>query len=359
MSRSYTKQTLRDLALFSKGFCYFDDCRDELMSEGEFVGNVAHIHSVKQKGPRHDSTKTTKELNQIWNLLLLCYRHHIIVDSKRKETEWPAEKLFEVKRTRENDTSERRISQLDQMIELLMAKKDQETAEIRDQISQIVSNRISDILDEKTSIRIDSRLGFLTIHIVPESILEENFVFDSHKVNEVPPGLMRPIYAGSWDDSPFGDGYAHFDGKDQIDVNTSGSYCLFHETGFVEFADHQLIGGFGPIDHLLVQNDKKSITKEIIVKICQSIESGIKVCQVLDLVTPFHIFIQIQNIRGFTVENSNRWDTRSNRPISEVSFDEYLYFDLDDFDYDVICSKTRPFFDRIWRASGSMEVPTA
>lgn len=68
-----------------------DDCN--------FAEN-AHIHAVGSTGPRHKSTITQEEINDISNLMLLCSEHHHLIDTKPKN--YSGDTLVKIKKTHEN-----------------------------------------------------------------------------------------------------------------------------------------------------------------------------------------------------------------------------------------------------------------
>jgi hypothetical protein len=67
--------------------CAFPDCREELneasanLAGGIVIGEEAHIVAREDDGPRGDSVLTVDQRDDYANLVLLCRRHHKIVDS--------------------------------------------------------------------------------------------------------------------------------------------------------------------------------------------------------------------------------------------------------------------------------------
>jgi hypothetical protein len=71
-----------------------------LVEENDIVtGVVCHIKARKARGPRYDSSQTDAERNDAANLILLCARHHKIVDAAPME--YTADCLFAMKKERE------------------------------------------------------------------------------------------------------------------------------------------------------------------------------------------------------------------------------------------------------------------
>lgn len=64
--------------------------------EGNF-GELAHIHAVGGKGPRHCKDMSREELNSTNNLMLLCQEHHKMIDDNPTifNGEYLREKKFE------------------------------------------------------------------------------------------------------------------------------------------------------------------------------------------------------------------------------------------------------------------------
>lgn len=81
--------------------CAFPDCRQELIEEmiggqGDvLVGQEAHIIARNAEGPRGESDLTASQRDTYENLILLCARHHIIVDNDVMA--YPVERLLSVK----------------------------------------------------------------------------------------------------------------------------------------------------------------------------------------------------------------------------------------------------------------------
>lgn len=94
---------------FSAGQCAFPECplrtlaRETESDDATVVGEVAHIHSYEDDGPRADLTLSLEARNKYPNLLLLCGHHHALVDKQ------PATHTAEMLRLWKRDT-ERRVS---------------------------------------------------------------------------------------------------------------------------------------------------------------------------------------------------------------------------------------------------------
>lgn len=69
--------------------------REEQAGAYSFLGDVAHIHATRDRGPRANASLSSDERDHPDNLFLLCLDHHKLVDDY-PET-YTAEKLLEIK----------------------------------------------------------------------------------------------------------------------------------------------------------------------------------------------------------------------------------------------------------------------
>lgn len=89
-------------ALFArcKNRCAFPECTAPIAEDNETVtGEVCHIRAQKPGGPRYDHHQTPSERNAGANLVLLCARHHKIVDTETEK--FTIEALQKMKRMHE------------------------------------------------------------------------------------------------------------------------------------------------------------------------------------------------------------------------------------------------------------------
>ncbi len=61
-------------------FCNRSLLKDLTLGEDGNYGQVAHIHAVSLNGPRHVPDMSKEEINNVANLMLLCYDHHTMID---------------------------------------------------------------------------------------------------------------------------------------------------------------------------------------------------------------------------------------------------------------------------------------
>lgn len=76
-----TIRTVKRLFALSANTCAFPDCgRAIVQPDGIVTGEIYHIASPNKTGPRYDPKLTKEARHSFENLLLLCERHHKIVD---------------------------------------------------------------------------------------------------------------------------------------------------------------------------------------------------------------------------------------------------------------------------------------
>ena len=81
----------------SAGFCAFPDCPTRTvvaateLDPAAIIGEISHIHSYEDGGPRALATLPIKERNKYANLTLFCPNHHRIVD--KHENTYTADQL--------------------------------------------------------------------------------------------------------------------------------------------------------------------------------------------------------------------------------------------------------------------------
>lgn len=80
---SFNKRVIKEL-FGSACRCAFPGCREKLVVEHRGVStinvDIAHIRSSSRRGPRHDEDYPPEWLDEARNLLLLCTKHHRLVD---------------------------------------------------------------------------------------------------------------------------------------------------------------------------------------------------------------------------------------------------------------------------------------
>lgn len=78
---SPSQKTIKRLFAVSRNRCAFPGCKIPLVEDsGTVTGEIAHIKSVSENGSRFDPKQTDEERHSFDNLILLCGRHHRVVD---------------------------------------------------------------------------------------------------------------------------------------------------------------------------------------------------------------------------------------------------------------------------------------
>lgn len=87
-SRSYTDRTLKLLWGRSAGRCAMPECRIELFADATgydpivAIGEIAHMASMQDGGPRADPVMQVRVRNDYDNLILLCQNCHAVIDGQ-------------------------------------------------------------------------------------------------------------------------------------------------------------------------------------------------------------------------------------------------------------------------------------
>ncbi len=78
--------TIKRLYAVSHNHCAFPECKTPLVeSSGTVTGEIAHIKAANKGGPRYDSLQTEEQRHEYDNLILLCGRHHKLIDTEYKK----------------------------------------------------------------------------------------------------------------------------------------------------------------------------------------------------------------------------------------------------------------------------------
>lgn len=92
--------TLKALFARSKNLCAFPGCTVPLAEDsGTVTGEVCHIRAANSKGPRYDASQTDQTRHAAANLVLMCGRHHKIIDTET--TEFSVARLESIKHAHE------------------------------------------------------------------------------------------------------------------------------------------------------------------------------------------------------------------------------------------------------------------
>lgn len=78
-----SEKTIRRLFALSGNVCAFPDCSSPIVeAEGTITGEICHIRAQSKGGPRFEAMQSEKERHAFDNLILLCRRHHRIIDAE-------------------------------------------------------------------------------------------------------------------------------------------------------------------------------------------------------------------------------------------------------------------------------------
>lgn len=109
-----SERVRRALYTLSRGTCYAPDCDEPVIviEDGQpiFVGDVAHIVAATKSGPRGGEAIDDRE--GFANLLLLCARHHRVIDHAATRERYPVEVLKQWKAEREAGFDQETLDEL-------------------------------------------------------------------------------------------------------------------------------------------------------------------------------------------------------------------------------------------------------
>ena len=76
-----SERTKKRIWAKSGGKCAFPGCGEDLIGEkGTILGEVCHIVARKEDGPRGKDLIAKEQIDKDENLILLCAKHHKIID---------------------------------------------------------------------------------------------------------------------------------------------------------------------------------------------------------------------------------------------------------------------------------------
>lgn len=107
-SRQYKPSTVRRLDTLSGNECSNPNCRKKLIAEDgiSMISKICHIAAASKEGPRFEVNMTDDERRGFDNLILLCDEHHVMIDNKENESEYPSHLLKKWKKDHEKQILE-------------------------------------------------------------------------------------------------------------------------------------------------------------------------------------------------------------------------------------------------------------
>ena len=116
-------KTLRLLYAHSGNCCAYEGCHNPIFEDdGTLTGECCHIESYSPEGPRYNIQQSNEERNGYDNLMLMCARHHKIIDNHPEQ--YSVEKLKHMKATHEDQYKVQQLEATDIMLKQL--QKDSE-----------------------------------------------------------------------------------------------------------------------------------------------------------------------------------------------------------------------------------------
>ncbi len=118
ISRHISNEVLRLLYVHSGNQCAYPGCSAPIFEDdGLLTAECCHIKAFSARGPRYDASQTDEERNGVENLILLCCRHHKMVDSD--EETYTAEELQKYKQEHEARFSAESLKLTDEQLRYL------------------------------------------------------------------------------------------------------------------------------------------------------------------------------------------------------------------------------------------------
>ncbi|SKD01830.1 hypothetical protein SAMN05660461_2316 [Chitinophaga ginsengisegetis] len=107
---------MRQLLVRTGNQCAFPDCTEILFTDDNvYVGNYCHINAVNELGKRYDSSLSEDYINSTENILVLCTKHHKIIDTS--DQQYTVTRLKDIKREHEQKFSESAIAISDTLLQ--------------------------------------------------------------------------------------------------------------------------------------------------------------------------------------------------------------------------------------------------
>ena len=190
--KSPRTKTVKRLFALSQNQCSFPSCPNLLVESGVVVGEICHIES--NNGPRPNLDMTDEARHGFDNLILLCEKHHKIVDAKENEADFPVDLLKSFKKAHEEKSSTISDAELKSMSETFAVhinnNRLSDNASISTTINKIENVNVVQNLDELMPIkqRIRGQLKEINpeiLNIIDSSRLPFPVLIDSSKLQRL------------------------------------------------------------------------------------------------------------------------------------------------------------------------------
>lgn len=157
-SRRISNEVMRLLYAHSGNRCAYPDCTNPIFEDdGQLTGECCHIKAFSPGGPRYDASQTDEERNGVDNLMLMCSRHHAIVD--KNVDRYTVEVLQEYKQMHEEKYSAETLRLTEEQLRYLqmssdnfwkrIERTDQEEEDLADLKMKVeASESIEDLLED-------------------------------------------------------------------------------------------------------------------------------------------------------------------------------------------------------------------
>lgn len=108
-----TATTVRRLFALSMNRCAFPGCSTAIVDPAThtITAEICHIRAQRPRGPRYDSSQSSIQRHSHENLILMCSRHHKIIDAK-KGAAYSPEKLLAIKSEHEAKAGDNQVPAL-------------------------------------------------------------------------------------------------------------------------------------------------------------------------------------------------------------------------------------------------------
>ena len=122
-NRNISNEVMRLLYAHSGNRCAYPDCTNPIFEDdGQLTGECCHIKALSPGGPRYDASQTDEERNGVDNLMLMCSRHHAIVD--KNVDRYTVEVLQEYKQMHEEKYSAETLRLTEEQLHYLQMSSD-------------------------------------------------------------------------------------------------------------------------------------------------------------------------------------------------------------------------------------------